>query len=148
VWRRPLDGEGEPTREHTSWWLSASDRDAQAADALLRNEVHEAVAFHCQQSAEKALKALLVEHRVHERIGLLLEDWHGPVGLEPLGFTAEELLACCGPLVWSLLHEGVPVLDNGAFARAREKLQYHIDEGRLTPTPRGWHEAPDFPEAR
>jgi len=54
-------------REHTSWWLSASDRDTQAADALLRDEVYEAVAFHCQQAAEKALKALVVEHRLHER---------------------------------------------------------------------------------
>jgi len=84
-------------------------------------------------------------HRI-ERIGLLLEDWHGPVGLEPLGFTPAELLGCPGPLVWSLLHEGVAILDTGIFARAREKLRQHIDEGRLTPTPRGWQEGPNLAE--
>jgi len=54
-------------RQQTGWWLAASDRDMVSAEALLREGVYEGVAFHCQQSAEKALKAALVEHRLMAR---------------------------------------------------------------------------------
>lgn len=52
-------------RQETQWWLSASDRDVALAGSAMRDELYEGVAFHCQQGADKALKALLVEHRQH-----------------------------------------------------------------------------------
>lgn len=47
--------------ERTGWWLSASDRDEQMARHLLEDGFYEGVAFHAQQAAEKALKALMAE---------------------------------------------------------------------------------------
>ncbi|WP_017300226.1 HEPN domain-containing protein [Nodosilinea nodulosa] len=41
-------------------WLTISRRDLQSARVLLKELLLENVAYHCQQSAEKALKAYLV----------------------------------------------------------------------------------------
>ena len=47
--------------ERTEWWLSASERDEAMARHLLDAGFYEGVAFHAQQAAEKALKALMAE---------------------------------------------------------------------------------------
>ena len=60
--RKPNRGAGA-MRQEAQWWLEASDRDVALAAAALREELYEGVAFHCQQGAEKALKALLVDRR-------------------------------------------------------------------------------------
>jgi HEPN domain-containing protein len=41
-------------------WLTISRRDLQSARVLLKEQILENVAYHCQQSAEKTLKAYLV----------------------------------------------------------------------------------------
>ncbi len=60
---------GEMMRPEVSWWLEAADRDRDMADSLYREGLYEGAAFHLQQSAEKALKALLLrlglESRTH-----------------------------------------------------------------------------------
>ena len=45
-------------------WLRKAEKDLRAAEVLLRGGLHEEAAFHSQQAGEKALKALLVAHRV------------------------------------------------------------------------------------
>lgn len=47
-------------------WLGKAGEDLAAADVLLRSgvDVTDAVAFHAQQAAEKALKAFLIRHQV------------------------------------------------------------------------------------
>ena len=52
-------------RELAREWLAKADVDLSAARALLATAAHfDAVAFHAQQAAEKALKAFLVWHQV------------------------------------------------------------------------------------
>jgi HEPN domain-containing protein len=45
------------------WWVRAGERDLAMAVDLDRLQYHEGAAFHCQQAAEKLLKALLVRAR-------------------------------------------------------------------------------------
>lgn len=56
-------------RPEVGWWLEASVRDREMADSLAKDGLYEGAAFHLQQSAEKALKALLlhlgIESRTH-----------------------------------------------------------------------------------
>lgn len=60
---RPAD---EVLRDLVRQWVVKADSDLRAAEQLLEAEVPipEVVAFHCQQAAEKYLKALLVRHQV------------------------------------------------------------------------------------
>jgi HEPN domain-containing protein len=56
-------------RQEINWWLEAARRDLEMALSLTRESLYEGAAFHLQQSAEKALKALLLrsgkEARTH-----------------------------------------------------------------------------------
>jgi len=56
-------------RPEVGWWLEASERDREMAESLNRDGLYEGAAFHLQQSAEKALKALMLhlgmESRTH-----------------------------------------------------------------------------------
>ncbi|MBC7228920.1 MAG: HEPN domain-containing protein [Actinobacteria bacterium] len=56
-------------RREIGWWLEASERDGRMAASLAEEGLFEGSAFHLQQSAEKALKALLLklgrESRTH-----------------------------------------------------------------------------------
>lgn len=47
-------------------WLRLAKMDADCADILLKSgkDTKEAICFHCQQSAEKYLKALLALHNI------------------------------------------------------------------------------------
>ena len=60
-------------------WLIRSQRDLKVADVLLKSQesLFDAVVYHCQQAAEKALKAYLTYQRVSFRkthdLGLLVE---------------------------------------------------------------------------
>jgi HEPN domain-containing protein len=59
---RPPD---QVARELAGEWLGKADVDLSAASVLLSvGELYEVVAFHAQQAAEKALKALLVARQV------------------------------------------------------------------------------------
>ena len=52
-------------RELVQQWIAKAEVDYRAAQQLLKGEVpiREAIAFHCQQAAEKYLKAFLVRHQ-------------------------------------------------------------------------------------
>jgi len=53
-------------RKFVSSWLKKDDSDLQLAEYLLDDNApfYEAIAFHCQQAAEKYLKAFLANHQV------------------------------------------------------------------------------------
>lgn len=49
-------------REESGWWLETAMADFRMAEVLSREGLYSGAAFHLQQAAEKALKALLLEH--------------------------------------------------------------------------------------
>lgn len=51
-------------RAEVEKWLTISRRDLQSARALLKELLLENVVYHCQQSAEKTLKAYLVHQGI------------------------------------------------------------------------------------
>ncbi|BAZ81238.1 HEPN domain-containing protein [Sphaerospermopsis kisseleviana CS-549] len=68
-----------PKDEEVRQWIIKSQRDIKVARILIENEVSllDAVVYHCQQSAEKALKAYLtyqdlVFKKTHD-LGVLVE---------------------------------------------------------------------------
>ena len=56
----------EVLRDLVRDWVEKADLDYRAAERLLQDEepLREIIAFHCQQAAEKYLKAFLVRHQV------------------------------------------------------------------------------------
>lgn len=54
-------------RDASAQWLRAAERDLDSAEVLFERGIFEHAAFHCQQAAEKALKALYVESGEHPR---------------------------------------------------------------------------------
>jgi len=60
---RPPD---QVLRELVEQWIAKAEVDYRAAEWLLQGgePIREAVAFHCQQTVEKYLKALLVRHQI------------------------------------------------------------------------------------
>ena len=68
-------------KKETAEWIRKAERDYRVAEGLAQNRPpeHDIVCFHCQQAAEKFLKALLVElgltvprtHNLEDLIGLL-----------------------------------------------------------------------------
>lgn len=48
-------------REEVRWWLNTARQEVEVAEKLLDGRSYNFCAFHCQQAAEKALKALLIE---------------------------------------------------------------------------------------
>ena len=60
---KPLN---RPTQKLVKEWLKKAEADIRLAEYLLAENAPfwEAIAFHCQQSAEKYLKAFLVQHQI------------------------------------------------------------------------------------
>ncbi|MBI3927216.1 MAG: HEPN domain-containing protein [Armatimonadetes bacterium] len=62
-------------RDASAQWLKTAERDLKTARALMPEDMFEHVAFHCQQAAEKAIKALWVEQgelpRTHSGLEML-----------------------------------------------------------------------------
>jgi HEPN domain-containing protein len=64
-------------KPETAAWLRRAERDLQAADLCLENELLEECIFHCQQALEKLLKSFWIEKadegfppRTHDLAGL------------------------------------------------------------------------------
>jgi HEPN domain-containing protein len=59
----------EVIRDFVDEWLSKAEADLTAAEILAAAETHDyfTCAFHCQQAAEKFLKAFLVRHQIEFR---------------------------------------------------------------------------------
>jgi HEPN domain-containing protein len=77
-------------------WLLKSQRDLEAARVLFEHGLFDVVVYHCQQSAEKALKAYLVYQEVilqktHNLVVLLESCLTFDIGFEILRDSAEVL---------------------------------------------------------
>ncbi|MBI3921826.1 MAG: HEPN domain-containing protein [Armatimonadetes bacterium] len=64
--------------QSASRWLEFARTDLRSAEVLLEEDIYSSAAFHCQQAAEKALKAVFaakgtVAPRVHDLVELLGE---------------------------------------------------------------------------
>ncbi len=70
-------------------WLHKAEGDLRAAEILLAapDVLGETVAFHCQQAAEKFIKAFLVRHQIE------FPKTHDPTALRGLVSQADEKLA-------------------------------------------------------
>lgn len=72
-------------RKETHLWIEKAEQDVDVAEILIAHEdpPFEMVCFHCQQAAEKFLKAYLVEHevefqRTHDLV-LLIQQYIKPI---------------------------------------------------------------------
>ncbi|MBC7248253.1 MAG: HEPN domain-containing protein [Actinobacteria bacterium] len=78
-------------RSEIAWWLEASERDREMAISLAREGLYEGAAFHLQQSAGKALKALLLrsgrETRTHSCVQM--EKMLGSAGIDTSGIAGD-----------------------------------------------------------
>lgn len=54
-------------KDWANYWLEDSERDMKAAKYLLQEKLYERAVYHCQQSVEKALKAVLICFGVYEK---------------------------------------------------------------------------------
>lgn len=79
-------------------WVKAAERDREAATLLLQadRQPYEIIGFHCQQCAEKYLKALLIHHGrkpayVHDLLKLNQEAQDVCVGLADVADACERL---------------------------------------------------------
>ncbi|HEY9868241.1 MAG TPA: HEPN domain-containing protein, partial [Candidatus Obscuribacterales bacterium] len=86
----PIQPPYDPVRvENTRDWIRVARDDLRIAELLLQQEMFDQCLFHCQQSVEKALKALLT--------------WHDePV---PRSHALPDLGACCLRLAPSIMPE-------------------------------------------
>jgi HEPN domain-containing protein len=103
----------------TRAWLRRANRDLSAAAHDLKAEppLLDAVVFHCQQAAEKSLKALLVWHDLPFRKTHNLEE----LGAACLGFdrSLETCVARAVPLTeyaWRFRYPGEPLEPSSAEA--------------------------------
>jgi HEPN domain-containing protein len=126
-------------------WLAKAEEDLLVARAVLEHPLpsYDAVGFHAQQAAEKALKALLVRHQVrfaksHEIKDLLLRAEAVAPGIRAALAEAEPLTSFA---VAGRYPGGEPPLDQEGAARAvevagkvvnrvRELLGPYLDAGR------------------
>ncbi len=69
--------------KESDWWLAASKRDYLMAQELFLKEFFEGTVFHSQQSAEKALKALIVKNHHFSRTHSCMQLFNI---LEEIGF--------------------------------------------------------------
>ncbi len=102
----PLD----PVRAaDTRLWLAKADQDLAAADLLLApgREMPGIAAFHCQQAAEKALKAFLYWHDVVFRKTHAIEEVGADcVRLDPSLKPAVDAVLDLTPYAWRFRYPG------------------------------------------
>jgi len=69
-------------------WLAAARNDLQGARLLRQGQLHNLACFHCQQAAEKALKAILYAHGAQRVVGHGVQDLVKSVGkVDPAAAT-------------------------------------------------------------
>jgi HEPN domain-containing protein len=103
-------------KRHTAQWIRKAEEDIEAARSLAANEKpkRDAVCFHCQQSAEKYLKALLQER------GAIVPRTHDLQDLLDLLLPADTTLGLLRRGLASLTRYAVEYRYPGLRARTRE----------------------------
>lgn len=104
----------------TCEWLEKASRDIRMAELAISEELYDEAAFHCQQAAEKALKALLVAYRIKppkthslERLLVLLRD------RVDVAWAYEEDLPALTYYAVEARYPGPPVSEEEALAALR-----------------------------
>ncbi|MBL7162462.1 MAG: HEPN domain-containing protein [Anaerolineales bacterium] len=112
----------EVIREFVQQWLNKAESDLAAADVLLTTDAldYYPCAFHCQQAAEKFIKAYLVRHQIEFRKTHDLEFL-----LRLTGQQLENLESCTWltPYGVEFRYPGEPEVD-------RATAQHALDEAR------------------
>lgn len=80
---------------------------------------------------------------VFERLEPIMESWQGHVAVEAVAFTPEELASCESPVCWDVLEEGIPIYDDGTFARAKDRFQEHKKRHKLRKVELVWEWEPE-----
>ncbi|HEY9207235.1 MAG TPA: HEPN domain-containing protein [Candidatus Methanoperedens sp.] len=78
-------------RDWANYWLQDSERDLDAADYLMRIDLYDKAAYHCQQSVEKAVKAILICFGAYERTHYVANVLRKEVGKRNLKKYSREL---------------------------------------------------------
>lgn len=118
-------------REEARWWLSTGEGDLAAARVLYDAGHFNLCAFHAQQAAEKALKAVLAARGKRSRPaerragGGMSRRTDLSGGARPLRRPELSYLRC------AVLEEGVALLDRGAYAAARASYEALKAQGRI-----------------
>lgn len=152
------------TGDRVGWWLETAQGDWRTAEVLLQNGIHANAAFHLQQAAEKALKAVLTLHgerdTSHSGLGLMValerrgEKFPAKLGQDlrrldrcdidsryPNGVGGPSETFYDRPMVeelWDALADGRPLQDAGVWQEARQRFQQRLEGRELERTPRGW----------
>jgi len=98
-------------RQTTSGWLKDAEDELETGSILIRHEKYRGACYHCQQAAEKALKALILEKgkntgKIHDIV---------------------DLLNRARKLGWAISFE----MDSAVFLNSIYKGRYLTDEGLL-----------------
>ena len=111
-------------RKETEEWIIISREDLQAAEYLFEKALHRIACYHAQQTVEKLLKAILVEHEIDiPRIHNLLDlnnaakrlDYNTPLSGEDAVFL-NSIYRSRYPLDTGLLPWGEPTEKDAAKA--------------------------------
>ncbi len=78
-------------KDWANYWLVDSKRDLKAAEYLLREKIYERAVYHCQQSVEKSVKAVLMCFGVYEKTHYVANILRKEIGKKDLKEYAEKL---------------------------------------------------------
>lgn len=113
-------------KEQTKKWLLLAEEDLKVANIIFKESIYNQVCFHCQQAAEKSLKALIEEKdkvpkehsllkllRVGEQIGYRLETIQEKVEFLDKFYTSTRY-----PFIIGMLPGGDPTKEDATVALA------------------------------
>lgn len=111
-------------KEQTEQWLSLAEEDLKVANIIFNENIYNQVCFHCQQTAEKSLKALIEEKskvpkehslpklfRICEQMGYKLHTI-----LEKIEFLDKFYTSTRYPFIIGMLPDGTPTKEDATLA--------------------------------
>jgi HEPN domain-containing protein len=114
-------------REESLAWLHRANRDLTAARLLLDGDALDEALFHCQQAAEKAIKAFLTLHQMHfQKTHDLGELAHQCLRIDP---SLEALLTPAEALTqyaWRFRYPGTPYEPDRAEAESALEVAHRL----------------------
>jgi len=125
--------------DETFTWVEKAQRDLQSARLLMAGQEYGNALYHCQQAAEKALKAFLTYHqtpfrKTHELNELFADILAIDHSLQPVLDQANKL----SDYAWKFRYPGAPYEPDAAEASEglqRAELTVREIERRLPPPP-------------
>lgn len=116
-------------KPETESWLKQAEEDLKYADAATTDAFYAWACFACQQAAEKALKALLIEHdvefpRTHQLITLAQHAERTAPSVKDLRAQLDVLNQYYAPTRYADLHGGTAPFEHYTEAMAREAITF------------------------